>query len=328
MSIDDELAAFFNEEPEQIIADSKQFRMKLGIGIDAYKTLSKVCDIAPLFSGGAIGTSAGLLGLQGSSGALAFIGLGSTPIGWVALAGVVGVSAFYGGSQLLKKTKQGAVQEIPKYINSPIDVISSSILFFIAPIIFKLAKLDGQVSEEEKTYVQQYFVNEWGFDEAYINSQVSLLISAADNINFNDISDKINELVATGDVDKEQLINNVVELAEKLCLIDQADHEATHNELAALKKALMYGQSEWLMVATQYTENVKLQTQVTASSALIKVSDMGALLAEKSKEIIDKSSELSKEGSQKLTPKINDIKKKSHSLLTFTKSIFKKHDSD
>ena len=69
MSIDDELAAFFNEEPEQIIADSKQFRMKLGIGIDAYKTLSKVCDIAPLFSGVAIGTSAGLLGLQGSSGA-------------------------------------------------------------------------------------------------------------------------------------------------------------------------------------------------------------------------------------------------------------------
>lgn len=181
MNIEDELADFFNEEPQQVIADSNQFRLRLGIGIDAYKILSKVCDLGPLFSGGAMGTSVGLLGLQGSYGALAFIGLGSTPIGWVALAGVVGAGAFYGGRQLLNKAKQGAVHEIPKYINSPIDLIASSILSFIAPIVFKLAKLDGQISEKEKTYVMQYFVNEWGFDKTYIDSEVSSLVSVADH---------------------------------------------------------------------------------------------------------------------------------------------------
>lgn len=328
MSIDAELAAFFNEEPEQVIADSKQFRLKLGIGIDTYKMLSNVCDIAPLLSGGAMGTSVGLLGLQGTSGVLAFIGLGSTPIGWVALAGVVGAGAFYGGSQLLKKVKQDAVHEIPKYINSPIDVIASSILSFIAPIVFKLAKLDGQISDEEKTYVQQHFVNEWGFDKTYIDSQILSLMSIADNINFNDISNKINELVATGDVDKEQLINHVIELAEQLCNIDQANHDATNHELTALKKALMYGQSEWQIVATQYTENVKLQTQATASSALTTANNMGALFADKSRELIEKSAKLSKEGNQKLTPQIDNLKKKSYSFLKDTKSIFKKQKPD
>lgn len=328
MSIDDELASFFNEEPEQVIADSKQFRLKLGIGMDAYKTLSRVCDIAPLLSGGAIGTSAGLVGLQGSAGLLGFIGLGSTPIGWVALASVVGASAFYGGNQLLKKAKQGAVQEIPKYINSPVDVIASSILFFVAPIVLKLAKLDGQISDEEKAFILQYFVNEWGFDNAYVDAQFPLLIEASDAINFNEISHKIDELVKTGDVNKEQLINHVVELSEVLCQIDQAEHEETQTQINALKKALMFGESEWQVMASQYSENLKTQTQQAASMTLTKMSNMGALLTSKSKHIVEKSATLTKEGGQLIAPKMDELKKKSSSLLDGTKGLFKRNKSD
>ncbi len=327
MSIDDELASFFNEVPEQVISDSKQFRLKLGIGMDAYKTLSKICDIAPLLSGGAIGTSAGLVGLQGSAGLLGFIGLGSTPIGWIALAGVVGASAFYGGSQLLKKAKQGAVQEIPKYINSPIDVIASSILYFIAPIVFKLAKLDGQVSEKEKMFILQHFVDEWGFDRIYIEAQIPSIIEASESINFDKISLKINELVKTGDVNKEQLIHHVVELSEALCQIDQAEHHETQIQINALKKALMYGESEWQVIAGQYAENLKEHTQQAATVTLTKMSNMGSMLVDKSKQVIDKSAALSKEGSERLAPKVDELKKKSSFLLDGTKGLFNKNNT-
>ena len=328
MSIDDELASFFNEEPAQVIADSKQFRLKLGIGMDAYKTLSKVCDIAPLLSGGAIGTSAGLVGLQGSAGLLGFIGLGSTPVGWVALAGVVGASAFYGGSQLLKKAKQGAVEEIPKYINSPVDVIASSILFFIAPIVFKLAKLDGRISDEEKAFIHEYFVDEWGFDKTYINAQLAALIEASDTVNFDEICLKIDELVKTGDVNKNQLITHVVELSEKLCQIDQSEHDETQLQIDALKKALMYGESEWQVIASQHAENLKVQTQQVASLTLTKMEHVGSLLTSKSKGLMDKSAALSKEGGQRIAPTMDELKKKSNSFLDGTKGLFKRNKSD
>lgn len=324
MSIEDELAAFFNEEPERVVADSQQFRLKLGIGVDAYKTLSKICDLSPMLSGGAMASGAGFLGLQGTAGAFAFIGFGSTPIGWVALAGVAGAGVFYGGSQLLKKARKGAVQEIPKYLNSPIDVIASSILSFIAPIAFKLAKLDGVVSQAEREFVSQYFVNEWGFDEKYVNSQLDTLIDSADEIDFDKVSNKINELVTSGDVNKDELIKQVVELSEKLCQIDQSEHDETEVQLQALKQALMYGQSEWQTMATQHAEKLQAQAKEAASSTLEQLNTMGSFIAEKSKVLAENSAEMSKQGAQNLAPKMDELKQKSSGLMNKAKGLFNK----
>jgi uncharacterized membrane protein YgcG len=47
-------------------------------------------------------------------------------------------------------------------------------------------------------------------------------------------------------------------------------------------------------------------------------------LTSKSKQVIDKSATLSKEGSQRLAPKMDELKKKSSFLLDGTKGLFNK----
>ena len=103
MTTEDDLASFFAEDIDNIVADPEKFRKKLGIGLDAFKLLSKADKLDGFLSSAAVGRAGALgvfaawsssLGVLGSIGAS--IGLVATPIGWMALAGGAGLATSYG----------------------------------------------------------------------------------------------------------------------------------------------------------------------------------------------------------------------------------------
>ena len=54
------------------------------------------------------------------------------------------------------------VEVIPKFINTPIDVLAIGLFDSIAPLSLKVAAADGKISPEELEVIKSYFVEGWG----------------------------------------------------------------------------------------------------------------------------------------------------------------------
>jgi hypothetical protein len=74
----------------------------------------------------------------------------------------------YGGSR---------VDTVPKFINTPLDLLAASLLDLIGALALRVATIDGQLDDTEKLVIAEHFINEWGLDEAYVGRALDLLIS-------------------------------------------------------------------------------------------------------------------------------------------------------
>ncbi len=172
---------------EQVVADDLRFKLRLGIGDDAYKSIKfgkhlyKVWDIGGVAAtGGAVASSATVAStFFAGGGFLSALGLGAaavTPLGWVAAAAVATGGTYYGVTRLLSSYSGSRVQTIPAFINTPIDELGISLLDLIGTLAVKIAAIDGNFATEERTAIENYFVKDWGYDPAYVTPAIDLLI--------------------------------------------------------------------------------------------------------------------------------------------------------
>lgn len=99
-------------ENELVVEDGTRFKIKLGIGEDAYtslklaKTLQRMWDIKGAASAGAVAAASPAIAsgfFASTAGSLSFLGLGAaaaTPVGWVLGAAVLSGGACYGAMRL------------------------------------------------------------------------------------------------------------------------------------------------------------------------------------------------------------------------------------
>jgi uncharacterized tellurite resistance protein B-like protein len=172
---------------EQVIADSLRFKRKLSIGGDAYasiriaKTLQQIWDVGGIAAtGGAAAASTTVAGTFFATGGwLSAIGLGAaaaTPIGWVIGAAVASGGAYYGVTRLFRGYGDARVETIPKFINTPIDLLGASLMDLLGAFAVKVAAIDGNIDEHEINVIKQYFVTDWGYDPKYTESALEVLI--------------------------------------------------------------------------------------------------------------------------------------------------------
>ena len=102
------------------------------------------------------------------------IGMGTavTPVGWVIAAGIVTGGAWVGITRYLKKASANRVTVIPKFINTPLDVMALGLFDLLAPLALKVAVVDGQVDDTRRRHIHDYFVNEWGYDSKFVGEGV------------------------------------------------------------------------------------------------------------------------------------------------------------
>ncbi len=163
---------------DEIVRDDFRFKSKLHIGADAYKTLKARDAVFEFWDVvGAVGVGAKFAGSAlvantffGSSSMLAMVGIGAsaTPIGWVAAAAVLSGAGWFGICRYLKSNGD-MVDVIPKFINTPIDVLALSLFDFMCPLSLKVAAADGKITDDERDVIRAYFVKNWGYSNDFIS---------------------------------------------------------------------------------------------------------------------------------------------------------------
>jgi uncharacterized tellurite resistance protein B-like protein len=172
-------------EIECVIADPLRFKLQLGIGEDAYislrakKHLFRLWDTASWAGTGAAVAASKTVATTffAPTGLAALFGFGAavTPVGWVLLAAATSAGAFYGVTRLFGGYEESRVDKIPKFINTPIDVLGASLFDLMAGLAVRVAQIDGEIDQREIGAITDYFVGDWGFDPTYVESALAVV---------------------------------------------------------------------------------------------------------------------------------------------------------
>lgn len=245
MTLENELESFFDKSIESVVRDSERFRKKLNIGADAFQYLSNAENLGAFTT--AITSGAGISGIAyagwiSSMGMLGQIGLAvgfiSTPAGWIAAAGVLGTTTIFLTRWLFHSLKKGAVTEVPNFINSPLDILASSICDLICPILLKIAYADRNFCEQERTKILNYFISEWGINPDYVDSLLSYDESHLSEFNWDTLKKTLLSIEKSGDIKYASTAREIIFITEEVIRSDGTVHEYELRELKKLETAL------------------------------------------------------------------------------------------
>jgi len=230
---------------ERVIVNEEKFKARLGAGSGAFTSL-RVADVLGLVwnVGGAAGTGAGVAASStvattffAPSGLAAFFGLGAaavTPIGWVVGAGAAAGGLYYGVTRLFRTYHGSRVDEVPRFLNSAIDVLGASFLDLVGSLAIKVAAIDGEVHERERTAISEYFVHEWGFDPVYTSRALQVLEENTEQQRIGEMSRMLAEFARTSpDCDFKKIRKG---LSDLLTEISEADGRVDEREEMAIEK--------------------------------------------------------------------------------------------
>ena len=193
------------DDVDSVIENTYAFKKKLGIGEDAFESLRRKKNLGKMLKAAdTIGAAGAGMFIAKSSlvagalfpatGVLGFLGLGTavTPIGWVIAAGAASSLAYFGISRYFSSGKDDKIDVIPKWINTPMDVLAVGLFDFLAPLGLTIAFSDRVISDEERECIHEYFVEEWGYSEEFIRTA---LVDVENNIESFDIVELTDNLI-------------------------------------------------------------------------------------------------------------------------------------
>lgn len=190
---------------DRVVADPLRFKRKLQIGTRAYALLRardglfSLWDSAGAASAGAgVAKSAWVAGTffapSGAAGVLAWLGVGAaaaTPVGWVVATALVSGGAYYGVMRWIGDGPDRFVDTIPKFINTPIDLLGVQLLDLIGALALRVAAIDGLVDPRERAAIVEHFVVDWGYDAAYVETALTLIAGGIDEPRMVDLARSI-----------------------------------------------------------------------------------------------------------------------------------------
>lgn len=187
---------------DQVVAIPERFKLRLGIGEDAYaslrikKTLQEFWDV-----GGMAATGAGVAASStvastffastATGGIMGWLGLGAaaaTPVGWVVAAAVASGGAYWGVTRAMGSFSGSRVQVIPKFLNTPMDLLAASLFDLVGALAARISAIDGQIDEVERRVIIEHFVSDWGLDRAYVSQALPMLYEAVDQARVKDLA--------------------------------------------------------------------------------------------------------------------------------------------
>ena len=226
----------WHEGIERVIREPLLFKRKLGIGEDAYTSLSfagSVREYWDLLGAAGTGTVIAKSTVIASTffqpaGLMGFLGLATaaTPVGWVIFAAIASAGAWYGIDSYYKKARDERVDVIPKFINTPIDVIGVGLFNLLLPLSLKVAMADGNVHESEKECIRSYFIDEWGYDERFYQAGYDLFIENIDKYQTSVLAGRLSEFQKSNpDCNQEFITGELFVFLEDVMNADGIRHD-------------------------------------------------------------------------------------------------------
>lgn len=244
---------------EKVVADPLRFKARLQIGEDAYTSLSlkkrafELWDVAgAAMTGAQIAKSATVASTIFSTTSGGFFGLFAastavTPIGWVIAASVATGGAYYGVIHLMKGLEDGRVDVVPKFINTPIDVLAVGLADLITPLALKIASADGAITQEEREVLTSYYVDQWGFDQGYAEAVILLFEHSLNDYTLQQLTEGLRTFTKENrDCNEKKVRTGFVHMLREIAEADGTVHEM--EELAIDHVASAIHRDPWVKI--------------------------------------------------------------------------------
>ncbi len=289
----------------QVISEQLKFKAKLAIGENAYTTLklkNKLADFWELAGGVGTGAAIAKTTLVASTffaptGFAGLLGLGvaATPVGWVLAAAVLSGGAVLGVRRLLVDATGSRVTVIPKFINTPIDVLAVSLFDLIAPLLYKIAAVDGRITDDERACIRNYFIKEWGYDPVFIAAGTAVIESTLDDFSIKDLAETFAEFSKTNpDCNYAEMTRDLIEFIK---IVIESDGIIDEREELVIEKI----ESIFLEAGRTFTkENFeKISNSVLESVKKGKESLLNSEAFDRTKDGLDTAKKIAKKSASK-----------------------------
>lgn len=243
----------FADDLECVVADPLRFKRKLRIGEEAYATLRLKNGVQSLWDVGGVAMTgasvaasklvAGTL-FASSAGMFSAIGIGAaaaTPVGWVIAAAVATGGAYYGVTRLVRSRSGQMVDTIPRFINTPIDILGMQLFDLIGALAVRVASIDGKIAPTERATIERHFVDEWGYDPVYASRALDVLTTATEETRIKEIAKSLAEFQAAspdcnGDAMQSELLTFLRDVVEADGILDEREELAVDAIVAVFKR--------------------------------------------------------------------------------------------
>jgi hypothetical protein len=223
---------------ENVLESPLAFKAKLAIGEDAYKSLKYGKGLQSVWDTVGIGAtaagvagSAPVAGLIGTKvGFLAVFGFGNpvTPLPYIALAAVGSAAAYFGVMRVVKNFSRERVDVIPKFINSPLDILAVSLFDLLAPLAIKVADIDGKICKEERDLIVEYFCDDWGYSLDFVNQGFGCIEEEIRNADLEQLLQPISDFLKKNpDCNQYEMAKDILNFLNE---ISEVDGEITSEE--------------------------------------------------------------------------------------------------
>ena len=267
----------------RVVSDDMKFKAKLAIGENAYASLRnanavrKYWDLFGAVGGGAAVAQSSVVATTffAPQGLLGLIGLGTaaTPVGWIVAAAVLSGGAWYGVMRTLNGATDSRVTVIPKFVNTPIDVLGTALFDLMMPLALKVAVADGRISDDERVCIRDYFIKEWGFDGYFVDAGFKLIEAKLDEFKISEVAEQLIEYKKTNPDCNYSVMSD--DLLVFLREVIEADGEIDEREEQALREVKLifdgashgYINDSLVDFGSVIAENFKKGTRAVATGA-------------------------------------------------------------
>ena len=238
------MAAF--EDLDTIVSEPLRFKVKLAIGEDAYTSLRVKNAVVQAWDVAGVATTAAFVAKSSvvastffaPTGWLAALGIGTavTPIGWVVAAGVVTGGAWFGITRQLKKATASKVTVVPNFINTPLDVLALGLFDLMMPLAMKIAARNGDLTPVRRQRISDYFVNEWGYDTAFVAAGMRHLETRLQSVSTRELARTTAEFANQNpDCNFTQMSQEILQFLREIATVDGAITAADEAAIAEVE---------------------------------------------------------------------------------------------
>lgn len=304
MSLANDLDDLFGDGEETIINEPLRFKAKLGIGERAFGLLRAREHLTTFTEALKVGgmASAATGAILAPTGFLATLGLAASPIGWVLAAGVFSGAAYVGASRFFERSKDAHLIVIPKYINTPLDIIAVALMEMMLPVSLKVANSDKVICEQERAVILDYYVGQWGYNPLFLNRMITDYEEDLDSVSFAALASSLEEYCRSNpDCDPKIImggfLTHITEVVEANGEVGGKELEQLHYLTQLITKAAENSQIERALQAAK--SGVSKSAEITSGVASAGVNSAGKLLKtgiEKSSPYAEKASSAAAQG--------------------------------
>ena len=273
---------------ECVVGDTNKFKLKLGIGEDAFaslklaKSLQALWDLKGAAGAGAAAAATPAIAttfFASTAGPLSFLGIGAaaaTPVGWVMGAAVLSGGAYYGAMRMIGNFNSSRVDSIPKFINTPVDLLGATIFDMMAGLSLKVSSLSHSIGDVERSAVIDYFVEEWGLSTEYTQAALPIIESSIQGKRLKDMAGSLAEFqLENPDCNPNQMKKDIKSFLEEIAYSDGDYSEVEELAIEAVENILNYSLAGHKQIAKAATDYAKMSAGAvgTAASSASKVVD-------------------------------------------------------